>query len=711
MKVKELERFCCTAWSPESCDRIYMAAITAEEEDSDPDMNAVDTHLAPTLELFQLNLQDPSLDMQPTLTVEVKHSQIFGTGMSQGFSWHYMTVTQVQVFSDPNLPFLCILISCSDTWTQPIEPISKVAWNPRVQHILATAAAGHCTIWDLRRSDPVVHLTKAMCQFEPHLMVWSPDVATRLCLADPAHPSADVQLWDLRYPKHALALLARWPPSSSGPLGQAALGNAGTINAMAWSPNLVAVYLTASGALPTVEGGCGTGLEPTSADFLVIWSVEEALRSVQTDSAAVPTSRQPLFVGRLEDGGSEMTQTAASLNGIPSNASVHWLPTQPGLLSVTQSDGWVNVINLCAGVDPTTSVRSGRTLQTMQSAHISRARHASHKFEPHLMVWSPDVATRLCLADPAHPSADVQLWDLRYPKHALALLARWPPSSSGPLGQAALGNAGTINAMAWSPSAFSPTRSRIGKFASQLNDSDLVAVYLTASGALPTVEGGCGTGLEPTSADFLVIWSVEEALRSVQTDSAAVPTSRQPLFVGRLEDGGSEMTQTAASLNGIPSNASVHWLPTQPGLLSVTQSDGWVNVINLCAGVDPTTSVRSGRTLQTMQSAHISRARHASHKVAEAFGEEVDLSSSSTPALSGSHAESVIQATTNGQITDGVHLDWDYGMDAKTHTRKFKSFPHLPQPLPRLRLAPRWMKVPCGANFAQRLRQLYPPRL
>ncbi|KAF5394166.1 hypothetical protein PHET_12116 [Paragonimus heterotremus] len=73
MKVKELERFCCTAWSPASCDRIYMAAITAEEEDSDPAMNAVDTHLAPTLELFQLNLQDPSLDMQPTLTVEVKH--------------------------------------------------------------------------------------------------------------------------------------------------------------------------------------------------------------------------------------------------------------------------------------------------------------------------------------------------------------------------------------------------------------------------------------------------------------------------------------------------------------------------------------------------------------------------------------------------------------------------------------------------------------
>ncbi|KAA3679246.1 uncharacterized protein DEA37_0007155 [Paragonimus westermani] len=73
MKVKELERFCCTAWSPASCDRICMAAVTAEEEDSDSAMIAADTQLAPTLELFQLNLQDPSLDMQPTLTVEVKH--------------------------------------------------------------------------------------------------------------------------------------------------------------------------------------------------------------------------------------------------------------------------------------------------------------------------------------------------------------------------------------------------------------------------------------------------------------------------------------------------------------------------------------------------------------------------------------------------------------------------------------------------------------
>ncbi|VDP81967.1 unnamed protein product, partial [Echinostoma caproni] len=284
------------------------------------------------------------------------------------------------------------------TRTQPLETISTVAWNPRVQHILATTSAGSCVIWDLRKSESVVHLTKAMCQFEPHLMAWSPDTATRLCLADPAHPTADIQLWDLRYPKHMLSLLGRWPPppppSSEIQWNASSLGNAGNVNALTWSPapqsakshpalmlhdpDLIAVSLTASGALPTTGGGCGSGLEPTSADFLVVWSVKEALKCVQAEAASgyPNATRHPVFVGRLEGGGDEQS-VAATSGGIPSTSAVHWLPANPGLLCVSQADGWIGIYSLDAGApgDATVPTR----LIHNRSGHTIRTRLASNK--------------------------------------------------------------------------------------------------------------------------------------------------------------------------------------------------------------------------------------------------------------------------------------------------------------------------------------------
>ncbi|VDP65831.1 unnamed protein product [Schistosoma curassoni] len=47
---------------------------------------------------------------------------------------------------------------------QPLENVNQVAWNPRVQHILCSTSIGRCVIWDLRKSGPVLQLTKTMCQ-------------------------------------------------------------------------------------------------------------------------------------------------------------------------------------------------------------------------------------------------------------------------------------------------------------------------------------------------------------------------------------------------------------------------------------------------------------------------------------------------------------------------------------------------------------------
>ncbi|GAA56739.1 tetraspanin-11 [Clonorchis sinensis] len=320
------------------------------------------------------------------------------------------------------------------------------------------------------------------------------------------------------------------------------------------------------------------------------------------------------------------------------------------------------------------------------------------EFEPHLMAWSPDVATRLCLADPANPTAEIQLWDLRFPKHMLALLARWPPPNSSLLSHAALGNAGSINALAWSPSStHQPTKPSLS-----LNESDLIAVSLTASGALPTMDGGYGTSLQPTSADFLTVWSVEEALKSVQADASSSSTMQQPVFVGRLEDSGSELSPTSTSLSGLPSNASVHWLPAQPGLVCITQSEGWISIMNLNAGSDETAQL-SRRNFQTDLMAKHTRARHASHKVAEAFGEEVDLSSRTSPTTL-REMDHLTEATSEIRLTGaprvGDAADGDVFQASSTRPAP------LPQPMPRLRLAPRWLKRPCSASFSSRLQSV-----
>lgn len=467
LKIKEFDLFAFSAWSPVASDSVYLASVSAAYEN--PVSGVSGRTSPPVLELFCPNFSSPQLEMRPQIGIEVdsratclcwtcsgaqSHLGLLIAGDAVGSLTVYdpgplvdrMKLDQQSVYSDVNHVLndadLIDQVKCftresahagfvrsidsnrfqanlfasaadegeifiwdiekmdqpmiPSTRTQPFEDISTVAWNPRVQHILATASAGSCVIWDLRKSESVVHLTKTMCQFEPHLMAWSPDIATRLCLADPAHPTADIQLWDLRYPKHMLALLGRWPPSPSLDLHSTAsgLGNAGNVNALAWSPSpqivksrpaltlhdadLIAVFLTASGALSTSSGACGSGLEPTSADFLVVWSVNEALKCVQAESVSGHPSntRNPVFVGRLEGGG-EGEGTNTTSDGLPSTSAVHWLPSNPGLISVTQSDGWIGIYNLNAGVlgDATTSTRVLRS----SSRRNTRSRLGSNK--------------------------------------------------------------------------------------------------------------------------------------------------------------------------------------------------------------------------------------------------------------------------------------------------------------------------------------------
>ncbi|RTG81845.1 uncharacterized protein DC041_0006130 [Schistosoma bovis] len=108
-----------------------------------------------------------------------------------------------------------------------------------------------------------------------------------ILMTDPNNPNANVQLWDLRYPKHMLCLLSHWPPllssnlKTTNPLNNYALGNAGTVNSLCWGipEYMIVMTIGASGALPTLNGNYGTKLNPTYAEMLVVWSVNQALNS------------------------------------------------------------------------------------------------------------------------------------------------------------------------------------------------------------------------------------------------------------------------------------------------------------------------------------------------------------------------------------------------------------------------------------------------
>ncbi|GAA53673.1 protein transport protein Sec31A, partial [Clonorchis sinensis] len=225
MLVKELERFAYSAWSPASFGPTTLATLTAEEENlsgaldtSTPVLELFQFHPQdPSVELSVkvtvqvtsratclcwgtptasfplgilisgtafggLNLYNPNSvlysadgtnlnvdDQSSTAAVVVTSRENVHTGVvrcvdSNRFQTNLFAsvadeaeilIWDVEKMDQPMSP---------GNKLQPIEPITTAAWNPRVQHILATASAGHCTIWDLRRSDPVVHLTKAMCQ-------------------------------------------------------------------------------------------------------------------------------------------------------------------------------------------------------------------------------------------------------------------------------------------------------------------------------------------------------------------------------------------------------------------------------------------------------------------------------------------------------------------------------------------------------------------
>ena len=77
--------------------------------------------------------------------------------------------------------------------------VSYLAWNNKVQHILASSSLnGTTVVWDLKRQRPVISFTDPNSRRRCSAMQWNPEVATQLIVASDDDRSPSLQIWDLR---------------------------------------------------------------------------------------------------------------------------------------------------------------------------------------------------------------------------------------------------------------------------------------------------------------------------------------------------------------------------------------------------------------------------------------------------------------------------------------------------------------------------------
>ncbi|XP_036083695.1 protein transport protein Sec31A isoform X29 [Rousettus aegyptiacus] len=261
MKLKEVDLTAMQAWSPAQNHPIYLATGTsAQQLDATFSTNA-------SLEIFELDLSDPSLDMKSCATFSSSHryhkliwgphkmdskGNISGVLIAGGENGNIILYDPSKILAgdkevviaqndkhtgpvralDVNIFQTNLVASGANEseiyiWdlnnfaapmtpgakTQPPEDISCIAWNRQVQHILASASpSGRATVWDLRKNEPIIKVSDHSNRMHCSGLAWHPDVATQMVLASEDDRLPVVQMWDLRFassPLHVLENHAR----------------------------------------------------------------------------------------------------------------------------------------------------------------------------------------------------------------------------------------------------------------------------------------------------------------------------------------------------------------------------------------------------------------------------------------------------------------------------------------------------------------------
>ncbi|XP_072611890.1 protein transport protein Sec31A isoform X8 [Vulpes vulpes] len=256
MKLKEVDRTAMQAWSPTQNHPIYLATGTSAQQ-----LDATFSTSA-SLEIFELDLSDPSLDMKSCATFSSSHryhkliwgphkmdpkGNVSGVLIAGGENGNIILYDPSKIIAgdkevviaqndkhtgpvralDVNIFQTNLVASGANEseiyiWdlnnfatpmtpgakTQPPEDISCIAWNRQVQHILASASpSGRATVWDLRKNEPIIKVSDHSNRMHCSGLAWHPDVATQMVLASEDDRLPVVQMWDLRFASSPLRVL------------------------------------------------------------------------------------------------------------------------------------------------------------------------------------------------------------------------------------------------------------------------------------------------------------------------------------------------------------------------------------------------------------------------------------------------------------------------------------------------------------------------
>ncbi|NXH87692.1 SC31A protein, partial [Edolisoma coerulescens] len=256
MKLKEVDRTAMQAWSPAQQHPIYLATGTSAQQ-----LDATFSTSA-SLEIFELDLADPSLDMKSCATFSSSHryhkliwgphsmtsgDRVSGVLIAGGENGSVILYDPAKIIDgeaeviiaqkdkhtgpvralDVNMFQTNLVASGANEseiyiWdlnnfatpmtpgvkTQPLEDISCIAWNRQVQHILASASpSGRATVWDLRKNEPIIKVSDHNNRMHCSGLAWHPEVATQMVLASEDDRLPVIQMWDLRFASSPLRVL------------------------------------------------------------------------------------------------------------------------------------------------------------------------------------------------------------------------------------------------------------------------------------------------------------------------------------------------------------------------------------------------------------------------------------------------------------------------------------------------------------------------
>ncbi|KAM4781806.1 protein transport protein Sec31A isoform 14-T15 [Cyanocitta cristata] len=256
MKLKEIDRTAMQAWSPAQQHPIYLATGTSAQQ-----LDATFSTSA-SLEIFELDLADPSLDMKSCATFSSSHryhkliwgphsmssgDRVSGVLIAGGENGNVILYDPAKIIDgeaeviiaqkdkhtgpvralDVNMFQTNLVASGANEseiyiWdlnnfatpmtpgvkTQPLEDISCIAWNRQVQHILASASpSGRATVWDLRKNEPIIKVSDHNNRMHCSGLAWHPEVATQMVLASEDDRLPVIQMWDLRFASSPLRVL------------------------------------------------------------------------------------------------------------------------------------------------------------------------------------------------------------------------------------------------------------------------------------------------------------------------------------------------------------------------------------------------------------------------------------------------------------------------------------------------------------------------